>query len=451
MIIRWIRRYFYANYRVFHRIQSWGGARFSPVGVVAFWAIPITGALALDGRSVVGYQGFTLFFLLFTSAVGLSALSRVRLLARRALPPFGVVGQPLRYQLWIRSASPREISGILAREIQRDPIPSLHEFTTLEEPGERRRNWVDRFYAYYRWKWLLERHRRIDTPAPQPTTIRPGADNRVEMTLTPRRRGSLDLSAIQLLEPDPFNLVYRLHTISAPATLLALPQRYPMPYYRFPGSRDEEETKQANQRAFNATEEFYGLRPYRPGDPLRHIHWRSAARQGALVVREFVEEGASRLGLFVDPFVPTERFEDFEAVVALAASIIYRLDDENERLERLLLGSEARSLERYGPRDRLTKSLEPLALAQPNAQTPFSEGVAKTLNHLQDLEGFVLILLGWDSDREAFVRNAHRMGIPCGTIVALPTGCRPPNPDEAPGRIQCVHIDNLEIETAKLS
>ena len=32
------------------------------------------------------------------------------------------------------------------------------------------------------------------------------------------------------------------------------------------------------------------VRDYRPGDPLRHIHWRSVARRGQLVVREFDRE-----------------------------------------------------------------------------------------------------------------------------------------------------------------
>ena len=450
MITRWIRRYFYTNYRVFHRIQLWLAARFSVLGLVAFWGIPVTGALALDGRSTVGYQGFALFFLLFTSAVGLSAFSRTKLSARRSLPPFGVVGQPVRYQLWIRTTSAHEISGVRAQEVQRDPIPTVHEFTTLEEPGERKRNWVDRFYAYYRWKWLIERHRRMETTAPEPTTIRPGRESRVEMTLTPRRRGILDLAAVRLQEPEPFSLVYRLHTIEAPATLLVLPPRYPMPYYRFPGSREEDVAKQANQRAFNATEEFYGLRPYRPGDPLRHIHWRSAARQGSLVVREFVEEGASRLGMFVDPFAATAGFEDFEAVVALAASIAYRLEDEDEHLERLIIGSEWRSLEPFGPREKLTKTLEPLALAQPNPETDFALGVEKTLSHLEGLEGFVVILLGWDSEREDFWNKALRMGIPCGAIVALPSSQKLPPPEGTSGKIQFLHIDNLETETAQL-
>jgi uncharacterized protein (DUF58 family) len=33
--------------------------------------------------------------------------------------------------------------------------------------------------------------------------------------------------------------------------------------------------------------EFHGLRPYRPGDSPRHLHWRTTARRGELMVREY--------------------------------------------------------------------------------------------------------------------------------------------------------------------
>ena len=47
--------------------------------------------------------------------------------------------------------------------------------------------------------------------------------------------------------------------------------------------------------------ELFGVREYRPGDSLRRIHWRSTARHGELVVREFEPPGAQTLGIFCDP------------------------------------------------------------------------------------------------------------------------------------------------------
>lgn len=43
-----------------------------------------------------------------------------------------------------------------------------------------------------------------------------------------------------------------------------------------------------------------GTREYRPGDPLRHIHWRSSARRDTLVVKEFEEEWNPGLALVLN-------------------------------------------------------------------------------------------------------------------------------------------------------
>lgn len=62
----------------------------------------------------------------------------------------------------------------------------------------------------------------------------------------------------------------------------------------------ELEASVAAPRAGSGTEMF-GVREYRPGDSLRRIHWRSSARHGELVVREYEPPGVQTLGIFCDP------------------------------------------------------------------------------------------------------------------------------------------------------
>ena len=44
------------------------------------------------------------------------------------------------------------------------------------------------------------------------------------------------------------------------------------------------------------------LRDYRPGDPLQRIHWKSFARTGDPVVREYQDEFFERHALILDTF-----------------------------------------------------------------------------------------------------------------------------------------------------
>jgi uncharacterized protein (DUF58 family) len=79
----------------------------------------------------------------------------------------------------------------------------------------------------------------------------------------------------------------------------------------------EIEANVAAPRAGSGTE-LFGVREYRPGDSLRRIHWRSSARHGELVVREYEPPGIQTLGIFCDPNPATAEVAD--QVARLAAS-----------------------------------------------------------------------------------------------------------------------------------
>lgn len=79
-----------------------------------------------------------------------------------------------------------------------------------------------------------------------------------------------------------------------------------------------------------AQTEFHGLRAYRSGDSPRLIHWRTSARRGELMVREFEDEPSDNLLLVVDPTLPAESDycsvplrEQFEEAISLTASICW--------------------------------------------------------------------------------------------------------------------------------
>ncbi len=60
----------------------------------------------------------------------------------------------------------------------------------------------------------------------------------------------------------------------------------------------QHETRMEHSRKGQSLD-FYGVREYRSGDPLRYIHWRSTAKLNQLIVREFEMEMGSMLTIFI--------------------------------------------------------------------------------------------------------------------------------------------------------
>ena len=68
-----------------------------------------------------------------------------------------------------------------------------------------------------------------------------------------------------------------------------------------------------------------GVRPYRPGDSIQWIHWKSSARRGELMVREFDASLSPELLLVVEPWLPNSPSDGdrthLEDALSMAASI----------------------------------------------------------------------------------------------------------------------------------
>jgi uncharacterized protein (DUF58 family) len=72
--------------------------------------------------------------------------------------------------------------------------------------------------------------------------------------------------------------------------------------------------------------DFMTLRDYAPGDDLRHVHWRSTARRGHLMMRQNETRRRAPVLLMLDVRPATHDRESFERAVAATASIATALD-----------------------------------------------------------------------------------------------------------------------------
>jgi uncharacterized protein (DUF58 family) len=141
---------------------------------------------------------------------------------------------------------------------------------------------------------------------------RSGWTHRVEL---PRmRRGPVGAHAWVVESSDFVGLFRGLRNSPDAEVALVLPRFTSLA--RPPQAR-ELEASVAAPRAGSGTD-LFGVREYRPGDSLRRIHWRSSARHGELVVREYEPPGVQTLGIFCDP-TPAEP-DVADQVARLAAS-----------------------------------------------------------------------------------------------------------------------------------
>lgn len=109
-----------------------------------------------------------------------------------------------------------------------------------------------------------------------------------------------------------------------------------------------------------------GVRPYRSGDSIRGIHWRSSARRGELMVREYDAAPSPELVLVVEPWLPKEpsSFErdNLEAALSLAVTVARTWSRAFEARVTIAIAGEPHSVSTAGPTESdLRQALAPLA------------------------------------------------------------------------------------------
>src|SRR5260370_18530755 len=112
--------------------------------------------------------------------------------------------------------------------------------------------------------------------------------------LGPLHRGPVGVRGLAVETGDPLGFFTHRGKGSDSELTLVLP-RFKALADR-PHARDLEASVAAPRSA--SAPEMFGVREYRPGDPLRRIHWRSSARHGELIVREFLPPAVQTLGTF---------------------------------------------------------------------------------------------------------------------------------------------------------
>jgi len=139
------------------------------------------------------------------------------------------------------------------------------------------------------------------------------------------QRGRYQLGPIRVSTCFPFGLFRYSFTCGTPATLTVLPRlgRLTQSWRAL-----HHETFAGNERREHrpgVDGDFYGLRPWQRGDSQRWVHWRTTARTGEVMVRQFEQPHNRDVAVVLDLWQPAmpdaARLENTELAVSFTATL----------------------------------------------------------------------------------------------------------------------------------
>lgn len=143
------------------------------------------------------------------------------------------------------------------------------------------------------------------------------------------RRGVFPLTAVTISTSFPFGLFRKTRTLEAPGELVIWPRTDRKLRPPSTGGGRSPLGGALRVGATGPRGEYRGLRGYRPGDDPRDIHWRTSARLGTPMVKEYEENRGETLWVCLD--TRGEAGDRAEDAVETAASLVARAFREGRR------------------------------------------------------------------------------------------------------------------------
>jgi uncharacterized protein (DUF58 family) len=148
----------------------------------------------------------------------------------------------------------------------------------------------------------------------------------VETTRVATRRGRFEGSVVVVASAAPFGVAERRRRVSISSPTTVYPRLVPIDELPFLESSPTAERAMHTLPRRGTGPDYLGIREYRTGDSLRHVHWRSTARHGEVMVREFEREQTRRLAIVLDSLADAGEGEGetpLDRCCSIAASIAF--------------------------------------------------------------------------------------------------------------------------------
>ena len=408
---------FYWSFRMSSGLWYWLGRRFTPAGLCVAGGWFLAGAVGVDIENTVTYQSFALLFGFLVFAFISSFFFRARFVTIRTLPRFGTAGQPLHYQVQVKNLTRVPQVGLTLLDDLEDPRPPFAEWLAFHLAESRRIRPFSVFQRRERSPFRLASVKASPIP-PMP----PKGEATATVQVLPLRRGILRFRGLTVACPDALGLFRSFCRFASPQTILILPKRYPLPPIDLPGAMRYQEGGVALASNIGRSEEFVALREYRHGDPLRHIHWRSWAKTGKPIVKEFEDEFFVRHALILDTFSEEPHSEILEESVSIAASFACTVLTQESLLDLLFIGNQSYCITAGRGLGTADQMLEILASVRNCADKPFESLEHLVFGHISMVSGCICIFQKWDDTRRKFIARLRAINVPILVLIVVRPG-----------------------------
>ena len=163
-----------------------------------------------------------------------------------------------------------------------------------------------------------------------------GEEARAAYRFPTDRRGRFEVGPLRATVTDPFGLVQRSRPVLGAEQVIVYPRvRDLLPPPETGGLDLDREQPQVRSR-IEPSGEFHTLRDYAPGDDLRHVHWRSTARRGHLMMRQNEARRRTPVLVMLDVRPGAHDRASFERAVEACASIVTAIDRSDRPVEVML-------------------------------------------------------------------------------------------------------------------
>jgi uncharacterized protein (DUF58 family) len=300
-------------------------------------------------------------------------------------------------------------------------------------------------------------------------TLPPGESIGLPFSLQPLRRGLYAVPPLQVETTFPFNLVRTTITSVDLGRLLVVPSFHPLTSIHLPVAHRYQPGGIAMTSRVGESPEYIGNREYLPGEPARRLDFRSWARLGRPVVREFQEEYFGRVALVLDTHIKVPRIADLarrrpgqrltwgrhkdgrrfletvaaeghpqlEAAISLTAAAADALCGGEHVIDLFAAGPELYVFRSGRHTAHFDNVLEILACLDPCRRDPFEQLAPAILDELASLSSAVLVLLDWDDSRRRLARAVIEAGCSLKVLIVRDTPTTQPFEEDGLPDVTC--------------